>query len=184
MRVETNTAELVQRLNAVEWSERIDRVGSRTRLAQEYLRRSALWARALGCTNRWPYFDIAAHVRPPAALDEEYVESVLDALADRGANYLDRSIARYMLNFTALQTWPEGLPHPFEPLVRLFERGGGFAREAGSTRIGAVVGIPEASWERHIDRSPLEDMSDAALDRLDDEWAEAHPRRSGSTPTT
>ncbi|WP_155374730.1 hypothetical protein [Catellatospora vulcania] len=166
------TERLVARLREVTWEEDLARNGSRIALMQEYLRRSALWARALDRADQWPFFDIAAAVDPSARLDEEFVGSVLDGLEGRGLRPLDRRVIRYMLDFSALPAWPANLPDPFDPLLAVYERGGSFSRSAGSIRIGVGDGVPARRLASHARRAPAEELGPAALDALDRAWEE------------
>ncbi|MEU8002760.1 hypothetical protein AB0B66_16520 [Catellatospora sp. NPDC049111] len=176
MRVQASTARLVGRLDGVVWDESLDHNGSRIRLMQEYLRRSALWARALGCTDHWPFFDIASFVDPSARVDEQTALAVRRRMGAGGARPLDAMIVRYILDFSVLESWPDGLPDPFEPLLQVYERGGPFDREAGRVYIGSAVGILEGTWEKYIARPPLGELGPAALDALDEAWSARRER--------
>lgn len=178
MKVEASTERLIERLDAVDWDESLDHNGSRMRLMQEYLRRSALWAQALGCTEYWPFFDIASFVDPDARVDEETAAAVRRRMGEGGARPLDATIVRYMLDFSVLENWPDGLPDPFEPLLMVYERGGPFDWEAGRVYIGSTVGIPEGTWEKYVGRTPLDDVSPAALDALDEAWLARRAERA------
>ncbi|WP_155374731.1 hypothetical protein [Catellatospora vulcania] len=178
MKVEASTEQLIARLDAVVWDERLDRNGSRMKLMQEYLRRSALWARALGRTEYWPFFDIASFVDPAARIDEQTAAAVRRRMGETGARPMDVTIVRYLLDFSTLEFWPDGLPDPFEPLLMVYERGGPFDREAGRVLIGSAVGIPEGTWEKYVGRPPLDDVSPAALDQLDEAWLARRAERA------
>jgi hypothetical protein len=167
-----STEQLVTRLQQVRFEESLDHNGSRLALMREYLRRSAMWAQALGCLDRWPFFDIAVAADPSAKLDDESVEAVLAGLEGRGLRPIDERVIPYMLNFTTLRDWPQGLPDPFEPLLMVYERGGSFGRESGLILIGHGDGVPARHPEMHANRAPEPDLSPAALDALDRVWEE------------
>ncbi len=173
------TERLVRRLGSLQFEESIEHNGSRLVLMREYLRRSALWAQVLGRMDEWPFFDIAAAADPSAQLDDESVRAVLGGLVGRGMRPHDKRFIRFMLNFTMLREWPQGLPDPFEPLLMVYERGGSFGREAGSIRIGHIDGLPERNPEMHAGRVPEPDLSAAALDRFDREWEERRQEAAG-----
>ncbi|MEV4412228.1 hypothetical protein [Catellatospora sp. NPDC049609] len=162
-----STQQLVTRLAEVRFEESIRHNGSRLALMREYLRRSAMWAQALGCLTSWPFYDIAVAADPSARLAGDHVETVLSGLAGRGLRPIDKRVIPYMLNFTTLRVWPQGLPDPFEPLLMVYERGGSFGRKAGSVVIGHFDGVPERHPEMHAGRAPEPDLSPAALDALD-----------------
>lgn len=60
----------LEQLLAIDWQLHDDEsdVASNVDLLREYLRRAALWAKALKCTKEWPFFDVAAHIRPSVRL--------------------------------------------------------------------------------------------------------------------
>lgn len=163
------TARLVERLEAVTWLEDLSRTGSRVRLMKEYLRRSALWTQASGGSGDWPFYDIAACTARATPIEPGLLDDVIDRLGRSGAGELDRRVARFMIAFAALEERPVDLPDPYEPLLMMFERGGGFHREAGSIRIGYTTGIPQESWQVYARREPY-DITDASLDARDDLW--------------
>jgi hypothetical protein len=109
------------------WRE-IDGDQHRTRvlLMQEFLRRSALWSQALDASV-WLFFDIAELIDPGVRAPEDEVGKALS-----GAFVLRpfRTSAEHALHFEALRDARiglPGLPHPFTPLLAMYEVGGGFA---------------------------------------------------------
>lgn len=162
-----DTVRVVARLENADWGDNYERTGSRIRLMKEYLRRAALWAQALDCSNRWPFFDIAAYVDPSAHLDDEYFNQVKYRLGGAGATYTTVYIIRFMLNFTVLEVRPPGLPDPFEPLLRVFERGGSINRTHG---IELGLGAMHPRWENYAGRAEPFRIDEAHLDMLDADW--------------
>lgn len=162
-----DTLRVVARLEAIDWNDDLVRSGSRIRLMQEYLRRAALWAQALDCPKRWPFFDIAAYADPPAHVEDEYFGQLRSRLGDAGAIYPTLNLIRFMLNFTVLEFRPSGLPDPFGPLLRVFERGGNVNRSHGID-LGLVAMHPR--WETYAGRTEPFDLDEAHLDMLDVRW--------------
>ncbi|MFI6847133.1 hypothetical protein OG535_20295 [Kitasatospora sp. NBC_00085] len=96
-------------------------------LMREFLRRSALWAQQLG-SDAWPFFDVAALIDPSVRADSDVVERISRSCVQQ-QSAVQRS-CEWALHFAALEEAgrvPFQLPNPFEPLVSLFENGGGFA---------------------------------------------------------
>jgi hypothetical protein len=58
------------------------------------------------------------------------------------------------------------LEDPFEPLILMYERGGGFATENGFVDVD-MAGIPLRSWRDHLSSQPIVELDAATLDRLD-----------------
>ncbi len=110
------------------------------RLVREHLRRSARWAVALGCEERWPFFDVAAEVCPELQPPEADVIALEARL--RTTN-LSARVARsclWALRWERVKDLPivtrYELPDPFEPLITLFELGGSFWTEHGYVDVG------------------------------------------------
>ncbi|GAA1603941.1 hypothetical protein [Catellatospora bangladeshensis] len=162
-----DTLRVVTRLETIDWDGDYTRSGSRIQLMQEYLRRAALWAQALDCPNRWPFFDIAAYVDPSAHVDEGYFSQLRSRLGGAGAIHPTLNLIRYMLNFTVLEFRPPGLPDPFEPLLRVLERGGNVNRTHG-IELGLVAMHPR--WETYAGRAEPFRIDEPHLDMLDADW--------------
>jgi hypothetical protein len=136
-------------------------------LFREYLRRSALWADRCNCRGRWPLFDIAEAINPKVVLDDE----VSKAAGELGGNYYKKRIICWHLKWVKLSVDGSGegtaLPPPYEPLIRLYERGGSFTTE------GRIVDLPGAAVhigriEAYIDAPPfVTSLQDQTLDNLD-----------------
>lgn len=129
MSVTTHVSRLRDRLrNApARWRE-IDGDPHRTRVAlmQEFLRRSALWSRALDAPS-WLFFDVAELIDPGVRAPEEELDR---AFAESFVDLTFRRSGEHALHFEALRDARiglPGLPHPFSPLTAMYELGGGFS---------------------------------------------------------
>ncbi|MFH9658963.1 hypothetical protein ACH4NF_14665 [Streptomyces sp. NPDC017248] len=159
-------SKLAGRLTSVDWVGDWERSRSRVRLMHEFLRRSALWAHALG-SDDWPFFDVAALVEPSVRADELTVEQVV-----AGASALQPVVGdtcAWALHLAALRDadvrLPE-LPDPFEPLVRMYERGGAFLLDGtGFVQVDAAA-VPLMTCDQRFAQPELP-MTDADLDALD-----------------
>jgi hypothetical protein len=102
-------------------------------LLRDYLKRAALWAEALHRPDAWPIFDIAALVAPELRAADEDVERLSRSLAHQTGPVLRSLIAA--VHWQEVKSSPQRavyrLPDPFEPLVALYEKGGGFRPESG-----------------------------------------------------
>ncbi|WP_405482015.1 hypothetical protein [Streptomyces anulatus] len=67
----------------------------------------------------------------------------------------------------ALSKFPD-LPDPFEPLINLFERGGGFWVENGFIDF-VEYRVRLSGWQEHIDRQPLSSLDSDYLDSLNED---------------
>lgn len=162
--------EAIKRIKAISWEYNYDRLNSHAYLLREYFRRSALWATSLGVSNKWPFFDISKY------LDENYeiseFQKLEEALEER---YLDSYVidtCQWSVKIVGMNDTKKyldlHLPAPYEPLIRMYERGGSIRRENCFINI-FYAGVPLKSIEEHIQSKPLLDLSDEALDQLDKE---------------
>ena len=104
-------------------------------LLRMYLARSARWARALGCEDAWPFFDIAAKVHPEVCAPAPEVTTLEQHLQ---ALHLPSRVVNacvWALHWDHVKDLPAArrfaLPDPFEPLITTFELGGSFTTEHG-----------------------------------------------------
>ncbi|MFI9363951.1 hypothetical protein ACIG5E_23285 [Kitasatospora sp. NPDC053057] len=59
------------------------------------------------------------------------------------------------------------LPDPFEPLLRLYERGGsGFSFANGFIDFGMIM-VPRGNFRKHLSLAPVVGLDDRALDAVD-----------------
>ncbi|GHB84273.1 hypothetical protein GCM10010347_63980 [Streptomyces cirratus] len=181
---------VLDRLRAVDWSDETSAFGrehSRALLMREFLRRSALWARACGAEEAWPFFDVAEHVdaevHAPADVAAE-VEELVQGLAPESLRTTCRAAVRWACLGDARTESTAGLPDPYEPLLLLFERGGGFYLEEYLDLNGVM--IPLGTVETNASVPPFLTLAPATLDALDAEGEityyakidERHPRQS------
>ncbi|HEX2202281.1 MAG TPA: hypothetical protein VHG91_03230, partial [Longimicrobium sp.] len=94
------------------------------------------------------------------------------ALEAAPLNRVMRDACERHLAWAALEdagiTADDDLPPPYEPLVRLFERGGAFHTEHGWAYVGHR-GVPTRvkGWEHYHRPDPITALDDDALDALD-----------------
>jgi hypothetical protein len=169
---DSRAALVLSRLVAVDWSgdTAFDHPRSRVRLMKEYLRRAAHWAQAYQATEHWPFFDIAALVAPEVRVPGELAVE-LDALIRARIGWPSVAAAcRGALRWAAVKDAgapvPAELPDPFEPLLSLFERGGGFTTEHGFVDLGGAS-VRIQSWREHLAADPVVSLDPATLDALD-----------------
>lgn len=165
----------MERIFAINWEPDDARVGSQIALLQEYLRRAALWAKTLDCTEQWPFFDIAAiavGVDPSQRADNAQVE-VLRHHFSQAPFYtigIIENTCEWFLHWQVVKNQPEvrkfNLPDPYEPLIILYERGGIFSTEHGLFNFEAAS-FPRGTWMQHDRDFPVVLLESAALDRLD-----------------
>ncbi len=168
------TEAMAERLLAIDWTGGFDRTYSRVLLLKEYLRRSAWWAEALDCTARWPFFDVAGHIDPSVRADPVLVERVEEQLRGQTGWPPVKETCIWALHWAALR-WVPGLPvpdlpDPFEPLLRMYERGGGFTTEHDFIQVD-VVGVPVRAWHERRTTEQIAPLDDEQLDALDANWS-------------
>lgn len=146
----------IERLGPVDWDVATIPSGarspSRVRLFLEYVRRMAWWADCYQVREKWPFFDLAACVNPDVRASDTDVEQL--------TSVLDRTVGKsYIIK--------ADLPHPFEPLIIMYERGGGFmGSKAGGWEVD-LNHIWHRKIENHFITEPQVSLDPAALDALD-----------------
>jgi hypothetical protein len=169
---QTHTATTLARLRAVDWTgaSGFEHRRSRVRLMAEYLRRAAQWAEALDATGEWPFFDIAAHLEPSIQVPEDQAKE-LEALISNHVGWpsVDRS-CRAALRWAALKDadvpLPPGLDDPYEPLLMMFDRGGGWTTEAGFLDVDGSA-VRQQTWLDHLTTKPAVTLDQPTLNTLD-----------------
>ena len=169
-----NATATAQRIMAIDWTGSFERTASRVALLREYLRRAAWWAEALDASP-WPFFDIASAAEPAIRADPRLIRQLEDQLTSK--LQLQRSpVARACesaVHFAALLDSRTPLPRlpatamqPFEPLLVMFERGGGFWVDGTGFIEVDSVGVPKGTIESCKNRAELS-LNPAMLDALD-----------------
>lgn len=164
---------MVERLRAVKWDDdaAFAQQASRARLTREFLRRTAQWALTLGAEQGWPFSDLAGAVDPEVAVDPALLAR-LEPDESSGDPYpVQPDIATAIVRWAALgdlprQRFPQ-LDDPYEPMLALFDRGGGYARGAGFIELG-FVSFPIRSVAERAGLEPVP-IDAATLDALDRE---------------
>jgi hypothetical protein len=156
------------RLLAVDWTEHYRRTPSRVALMREHLRRSAIFAGAVGAPT-WRFADLAESLDPGIRTPEAVLAAVRVALADRTGGRARRS-AEHMLRLAAARDGgarlPD-LPDPFDPLLVMFERGGGFTTHGDGLVQVDLAGVPIGSQQQAAMIPALRSLDAEALDALD-----------------
>ncbi|UNO40666.1 hypothetical protein [Streptomyces sp. MST-110588] len=170
---ESSSRRVLERLRAIDWGDDFaasDHANSRALLMREYLRRAALWARAYGAEQSWPFFDITervdAELQMPSEVADE-VEQVLAGLAPTSLKRTCRAAIRWAAIRDARDDLPADLPDPYEPLLLMYERGGGYFLEDYLGLNGVM--IPLGNVESNASVTPFVTLAPATLDALDAE---------------
>ncbi|MEU0688213.1 hypothetical protein [Streptomyces uncialis] len=134
-------------------------------LMREHMRRAALWADAYGVPERWPFFDATHFAEPGLQLDED-VASELDEFVTTVTPSSIRDLCRAAVRWGAVraQELPD-LPHPYEPIVIMFERGGGYNIEEMIDLYG--VSVPYGDFARSLELEPFISLDRFVLDTFD-----------------
>jgi hypothetical protein len=168
-----HAARMLARLQALNWHDEDDFEyrKSRSGLMREYLRRAAWWAQELHVTDEWPFFDIAAHIAPSVHISPSDVEE-LEGLekGNLGSGPVKTSVYAAVRWATMLDTPGVDLPaldDPFEPLVMMYERGGGFVTEKGFIELN-LASVRIRGWRDHLSSDQIIPLDPAVLDQLDE----------------
>jgi hypothetical protein len=138
---------------------------------KEYLRRAAWWTKATKRSDWYPFFDIAAAVDPAVRAAQVVVGRVSANLSTIQLHPLVRQACINALHFAALLDARVPLPAapdlPYEPLLKMFERGEGFWHEGSGFLDVDTIGVPIGKIEDNLRERPYVELDDAALDALD-----------------
>ncbi|MFD4016450.1 hypothetical protein [Streptomyces sindenensis] len=175
-RGEQAASEVLERLCAVEWigdwSEVFGKAMSRRLLMREHLRRAALWSQKHSAESAWPFFDITEYIDPEFELSPS-LSCKLEELV-RGQPSGVKATCRGAVHLAELREQnpamvPHDLPDLYEPLIRLYERGGEFITD----NCGAVdltgVSFRTGSLQGNAYNTQVVPLNDAVLDALDAE---------------
>lgn len=178
---------VLERLRAVEWSDwdgALAHTRSRAALVREYLRRSACWAGAFDAVDRWPFFDIAEHIDPTVRADPDIATDLEDYLSGAVRRPTIRNSCRGAVHWPAFRRGTNlalpDLPDPYEPLLLVFERGGGFYVEEFIDLDGIAVRL--GSHTDHLSRAPVVALDPAVLDALDQPATPSGPSPTSARP--
>ncbi|WP_350275967.1 hypothetical protein [Kribbella sp. HUAS MG21] len=162
---------MAERLAAVQWDDdaAYEHRRSRGRLTREFLRRTAQWSLTVGAEEGWPFSDLAGALDPEVAVDPALLDAVQIGAASAGAFPVRPEAARLMVRWAALgelprQRFPQ-LSDPYEPLLVLFGRGGGYSLSHGSIELG-YGSFPILSVAERAALEPVP-IDEATLDALD-----------------
>ncbi|BAC71805.1 MULTISPECIES: hypothetical protein [Streptomyces] len=168
---------VLERLRAVDWHGDWDVANSHTRsralLMREYMRRAALWARAYGAEAEWPFFDVTEFLDPTFQLDPEVASELEEYLAHNVGTPSTARTCRGAVRWAALRAvrgddFP-ALPDPYEPLLLMYGRGGGYSIEEFIDLYGVM--IPYGNFDSSLNAEPFLSLAPSTLDALD-AWAE------------
>jgi hypothetical protein len=165
--------EACERLNKIQWRHEDSRLRSNTTLVREYLRRMALWSKALD-TDDWPFMDVALLLAPAVRAPARAVEDARALVGELTSlsRYPIANVCEWYLHWIALESeQPDvvrrcGLPAPYEPLILMFERGGLFYVMEGYVNVGHV-GIQIVDRSHYQSPIPVVELNCEALDSLD-----------------
>ncbi|MFE9098358.1 hypothetical protein [Streptomyces sp. NPDC007264] len=165
---------VLERLRAVDWYGDWDVATAHTRsralLMREYLRRAAVWAQAYGAEEEWPFFDVTEFVGSGFRLDPELETELEEFLAHKVPTPSTARTCRGAVRWAALKAESKDvlpdLPDPYDPLLRMYERGGGYSIEEFIDLYG--VTIPHGSFQSNLDAEPFLWLAPGTLDALDE----------------
>ncbi|MDL4773661.1 TY-Chap domain-containing protein [Actinomadura xylanilytica] len=124
-------------------------------------------------SEEWPFFDVAWLVDPEIRADEEVIRR-FDEDTSSGIGWYERRIGVWALHFEALRdagiALPD-LPHPFEPLFLLFERGSEISVNGAGFIEVDFLGMRRGRARDHLTREQLAPMEPELLDDLDWEYS-------------
>jgi hypothetical protein len=182
---------LLERLLAAPWGD-VDAEErhkmSRARLANEFLRRTALWGDVLKAKGDWPFLKLAEAFDPSVPDAGVWFER-LSSGTERGLGSATEDVVPVMFQWAGLgerpyQRFPE-LEDPYEPMLLFFERGGGIVTMHGAFEIYTTSVRFETRAERKsqtpfaIDPATLDALDEAERQRLAAQRVKVEAQRAG-----
>ncbi|RSN40485.1 hypothetical protein [Actinomadura sp. WAC 06369] len=184
----TNAKALLGRLHEINWQDAgamaVEHEKSRVQLLLEYLRRAAIWGREIGpltderaalleslgiSAHSWPFYDFAAMMNPSVRATAEQLDHLRTAIpytfGSPTLHACENALHLATLKDQGLQQGE--LPDPFEPLILLFERGGGFTVDGTGFINLHPVSIKQGKPSDHLSSTPVAPMDKSGLDELD-----------------
>ncbi|MEU3722804.1 hypothetical protein [Streptomyces sp. NPDC031705] len=166
---------MLGRLRAVDWDMRwdlaFDRNQSRRVLMWEYLRRAAVWAKACGGEEAWPFYDVTAYLDPEFELPAGQAAELEELERTVHWQELRRTCAGAVRLAGLRERNPaavDGLPDLYEPLVLFYERGGSFSRDCSGVFIDLVgVMMRPGKLDGYLGSRPVGVLDDVVLDALE-----------------
>jgi len=189
--IEDRSRVVLERLRDIDWSDdsaAFEHANSRALLMREYLRRTALWAQAYGAEQSWPFFDIAELVAPDVETPSDVAAELEEVLAGLAPSSLKRTCwaaVRWAALRQAGREPSRDMPaDPYEPLLLMYERGGGYFVEEFIDLNGVMVRL--GTVESNLAAIPFLTLTPTTLDALDGEGettyfakiSEGYPRNS------
>ncbi|MFF4365626.1 hypothetical protein [Streptomyces sp. NPDC001594] len=168
---------VLERLRAVDWDMRWDLAfehrQSRRVLMWEYLRRAAVWAKACGAEEAWPFYDVTPYLDPEFELHSAQAAELEELLRAVLGQELRRTCAGAVRLAALRERSPAavaGLPDPYEPLLLFYERGGSFTRDCSGVHLDLVGLLYRPGPLRgFLGGRPVGVLGDAVLDALEGE---------------
>jgi hypothetical protein len=154
--------------------------GSHRLLFDEFLRRSAMLAKAVGLLddseNGWLMYDYAVFFDSSLELEEEEIDALAAELQVNGyPSWYAERVCVYFLHWVAVENHPDvveqTLLNPYEPLIMLYERGGTFRRDKDGTWEFTFTAFFIDPPGNYLSRAPVVDLNDESLlDSVDEEF--------------
>lgn len=165
---------VAHRVQKVEWTATDYRhTRSRVLLMKEFLRRSALWAKELDLGDHWPFIDVARALRGSDTAPVALLNEVRATLELKMVGGCASEMALAAMNLAAMRddnvTLPD-LPDLYEPLLVMFERGGGFSVHGSGMVDVYHAGVAIRTLGFHAAKSMIAPLDSFSLDTIDVEF--------------
>ena len=114
--------------------------------------------------------DIAPAIASDLPISVDLDAQVDEELRANGALSHARRLSQAALHWAALRdaspAASDAFPDPYQPLLMLFERGGGFHMENGVADF-EFIRVPLKTWRDHYAVTPVVELDSKSLDHLD-----------------
>lgn len=171
MNTGTRAQRELERVLFIDWTPVDCRLRSGAKLVREYLRRASLWASVLNVGDEWAFFDIARTVDSSINIATDAARLIQERLESCGMNpYYVQKVCVWHLEWIEADVRGLvgcfGLPTPYEPLIRMFERGQTLYLDKGFITVNGFGGIRVGASADHRSFEPIMDIN-GDLDQFD-----------------
>jgi hypothetical protein len=163
----------IDRLQLIKWGEgEYEHRISNLYLLKEYLRRATLWSKRIASPAALPFYDIPFYIAPSTRVEKELVEI---KILKRYLTPLMFNICEWYLHWTLISETSSvrvyNLPEPYEPLIKLFERGGALSIENGYIDVGsASIYFLSDFWKNYDRDEVFVNLDTSELDIIDSKY--------------
>ncbi|MCU0498020.1 MAG: hypothetical protein MUF87_11775 [Anaerolineae bacterium] len=134
-------------------------------LAQEYVRRAALWAQALGCRDQWPFFDAIRRLDPTFELTAMAENALDNRLQEKIGSWHMRLLVKAAIRWYAFKSsthvYLPDLPDLYAPIIAMYFHHGAITAEHHLIQT-PIIGFQKLPFETYLLHAPYMDAKEVS----------------------